>query len=167
MTELKRSPIGERVLRLEDGPLLAGDGTFAADWSFPDTLHVRVFRSSVAHGEIVSIDTSAAAELPGVHAVWTSEDITDIPPIDFRATKYTGLDPYKQPVLATGRVRYVGEPVAVLFANDPYTAEDAAGLVRAEIDELPALTCAADAPGEYAQGNDTEAALIEKGYGDE
>ena len=166
MTEPKRGPIGERVLRLEDGPLLAGEGTFAADWEFPDTIHMRVVRSSVAHGDVRSIETSTAACMPGVYSVWTAEDVTDIPPIEFRATKYTGLDPYKQPVLANGRVRYVGEPLAVVFADDPYTAEDAANLIWAEIDEHAAITDATDPPGEFSPGQDTEATVIEKGYGD-
>ena len=107
MTDLKKGPIGERVLRLEDGPLLAGEGTFAADWNFPDTLHMRVVRSSVAHGDIRSVDIAAAREAEGVFAVWTAADVADIPPIEFRATKYTGLEPYRQPVLAADRVRYV------------------------------------------------------------
>ena len=166
MTEAKRGPIGERVLRLEDGPLLAGEGTFAADWEFPDTIHMSVVRSSVAHGDVRSIETSAAAGMPGVYSVWTAEDVTDIPPIEFRATKYTGLDPYKQPVLANGRVRYVGEPLAVVFADDPYTAEDAANLIWAGIDEHAAITDATDPPGEFSPGQDTEATVIEKGYGD-
>ena len=163
---LKRGPIGQRVLRLEDGPLLAGTGTFAADWSFPDMLHMRVVRSNVAHGIIKGIDVSAAAAADGVVAVWTPEDVADIPDIEFRATKYTGLDPYKQPVLARNRVRYVGEPVAVVFAEDPYLAEDAAGLVFVDIDELPAITDASAQPVEFLPGHDTEATIIEKGYGD-
>lgn len=163
---LKRGQIGERVLRLEDGPLLAGAGTFAADWYFPDTLHMRVVRASVAHGVITGIDTSVAVEMDGVIAVWTPADVADIPLIDFRATKYTGLDPYKQPVLARERVRYVGEPVAVVFADDPYTAEDAANLVFVDIDELPAITDATADPVEFLPGHDSEATIIEKGYGD-
>lgn len=161
----KRGPIGERVLRLEDGPLLAGEGMFAADWSFPDMLHMRVVRSNVAHGTISGIDVSAAA-MAGVFAVWTPEDVADIPDIDFRATKYTGLEPYKQPVLARGRVRYVGEPVAVVFADDPYIAEDAANLVFVDIDEKPAIMEASAPPVEFLPGHDTEATVIEKGYGD-
>ena len=162
----KRGPIGQRVLRLEDGPLLAGAGTFAADWSFPDTLHMRVVRSNVAHGDIRGIDISAAVALEGVFAVWTPDDVANIPRIDFRATKYTGLEPYKQPVLAQGRVRYVGEPVAVVFADTPYIAEDAANLVFADINELPAVTDASAPPSEFLPGHDTEATVIEKGYGD-
>lgn len=163
---LRQGPIGERVLRKEDGPLLAGRGTFAADWSFEDTLHMRVVRSDTAHGVINGIDISAATALDGVVAVWTPDDVADIPDIDFRATKYTGLDPYKQPVLARGRVRYVGEPVAVVFAEDPYTAEDAANLVFADIEALPAVTDAHAAPVEFLPAHDTEATVIEKGYGD-
>ena len=163
---LKRSPIGERVLRLEDGPLLAGQGRFAADWAFPDMLHMRVVRSNVAHGIITGIDTAAAMAVVGVIAVWTPDDVADIPDIDFRATKYTGLEPYKQPVLARGRVRYVGEPVAVVFAENSHIAEDAANLVFVEIDELPAVIDASTAPVEFLPDHDTEATVIEKGYGD-
>jgi aerobic carbon-monoxide dehydrogenase large subunit len=163
---LKRGAIGQRVLRLEDGPLLAGQGTFAADWSFPDMLHMRVVRSDVAHGTITGIDISAAMAIDGVIAVWTPDDVADIPDIDFRATKYTGLEPYKQPVLARGRVRYVGEPVAVVFAENSYVAEDAANLVFVDIDELPAVTDASAPPVEFLPGHDTEATVIEKGYGD-
>ncbi|MEC8463748.1 MAG: xanthine dehydrogenase family protein molybdopterin-binding subunit, partial [Pseudomonadota bacterium] len=116
-------------MRLEDGPLLAGEGKFSADWPFPDMLYMHVVRSSVACGAIRSIDTSAATSSAGVHTIWTAIDIPEIPPIEFRATKYKGLEPYRQPVLAEQRVRYVGEPVAVVFAEDPYIAEDVANRV--------------------------------------
>ena len=159
-------PIGERALRIEDGPLLAGAGTFAADWHFPDCLHVRIARSSVAHGNIHSVDTAAAAAMDGVFAIWTPEDVADVPPIDFRATKYTGLEPYRQPVLAQDRVRYVGEPLAAVFAASPAAAEDAAAMVFAEIEALHPVLDAAATPGPFAEGVDTEATIIEKGYGD-
>lgn len=160
------SPIGQSVPRLEDAPLLAGSGTFAADWVFPDMLHMRVVRSSIAHGDIRSIDAAAALDLDGVIAVWTAADVVDIPPIDFRATKYTGLDPYKQPVLAAERVRYVGEPVAVVFAQTAHIAEDAAGLVFVDFTERAPVLEASEPPGEFLPGTDTEATIIEKGYGD-
>ncbi len=99
-------------------------------------------------------------------AVWTAADVADIPPIDFRLTRIEGLDPYRQPILATDRVRYVGEPVAVVFATDPYIAEDAADLVTVEVEELPALLAADAPPGEFAAGHSTEAAIVRKGYGD-
>ncbi|MEE2996230.1 MAG: xanthine dehydrogenase family protein, partial [Pseudomonadota bacterium] len=166
MTDVKKGPIGERVLRLEDWPLLGGEGTFAADWSFPDTLHMRVVRSNVAHGKLRSVDISTAISLPGVHTIWTAEDVSEIPKIEFRATKYTGLEPYRQPVLATDCVRYVGEPVAVVFADNLYAAEDAANQIWLDIEELPPITDATAPPGEFATGCSTEATVIEKGYGD-
>jgi CO/xanthine dehydrogenase Mo-binding subunit len=99
--------------------LLLGRGRFAADISFPHQLHMRVVRSNHAHGKILSIDCAAARALPGVFAVWTWADIADVQPIDFREGRIEKLEPYRQPVLACERVRYVGEPVAVVFADNP------------------------------------------------
>jgi aerobic carbon-monoxide dehydrogenase large subunit len=158
--------IGRSVPRLEDGPLVTGRGRFAADMGFPHMLHMRVVRSGYAHGRIMSIDSSEALALPGVVAVWTSTDVADIPPIDFRLTRIEGLAPYRQPILAQERVRYVGEPVAAVFAADPYVAEDAADLVGIEIAELPVILDAAAAPGEFEDGRSTEPAVVEKSYGD-
>jgi carbon-monoxide dehydrogenase large subunit len=76
------------------------------------------------------------------------------------------LAPYRQPVLARERVRYVGEPVAAVFATDPYVVEDAADLVAIEIEGLPVLLDAAAPPGEFESGRSTEAAVVEKSYGD-
>jgi aerobic carbon-monoxide dehydrogenase large subunit len=158
--------IGQSVERLEDPPLVTGRGRFAGDINFARQLHMRMVRSSHAHGKIISIDTGAARALPGVVAVWTAADIADVPPIDFREGPIEKLAPYRQPVLATGKVRYVGEPVAAVFAEDPYLAEDAAELVSIEIEELPALLDARAEPGEFAPGRDTEADLLRQGYGD-
>src|SRR5580658_9271964 len=134
--------VGRSVPRLEDRPLVTGRGLFAADVSFAQQLHMRVVRSAHAHGRIVAIDTSAARAAPGVAAVWTAADVAAIPPIDFRLTRIDGLDPYRQPILARERVRYVGEPVAVVFASDAYAAEDAADLVTVEVEVLPELLAA-------------------------
>jgi aerobic carbon-monoxide dehydrogenase large subunit len=158
--------IGRSVPRLEDRPLLTGVGRFAADIAFPHMLHMRVVRSAQAHGRIRSIDASAALALPGVTAVWSCEDVRDIPPIDFRLTRVEGLALYRQPILAHKEVRYVGEPVAAVFANDAYLAEDAADLVAIDIEELPVTLDATEAPVPFADGRSTEAALIEKSYGD-
>ncbi|HXF88288.1 MAG TPA: xanthine dehydrogenase family protein molybdopterin-binding subunit [Xanthobacteraceae bacterium] len=158
--------IGRSVERLEDPPLVTGRGRFAADINFPNQLHMRIVRSNVAHGRIRAIDTAAARALPGVVAVWTSADIADVPPVDFREGPIPALAPYRQPVLAAERVRYVGEPVAAVFAEDAYLAEDAADLVQVEIEELPPLLSAQAAPGEFAPGHSTEAALLRQGYGD-
>ncbi len=92
-----------------------------------------------------AIDAAAALALPGVHAVWTAADVADIPPIDFRLSRIEGLEHYRQRLFADGYVRYVGEPVAAVFADDPYLAEDAAELVELDIEELPAVLHA-DAP---------------------
>jgi len=116
-----RPVIGASVARLEDMPLVTGRGLFAGDVSFPAQLHMRVVRSPVAHGRIVRVNVSDALAAPGVVAAWT---IADLPPIDFRDDRVEPLIPYRQPLLARGRVRYVGEPV--VFAEDPYAAEDAA-----------------------------------------
>jgi aerobic carbon-monoxide dehydrogenase large subunit len=165
-TDTLLGKLGDPVTRLEDPILVTGKGRFAADVNFPNQMHMRVVRSAYAHGTIASIDTTAAASLPGVVAVWTSADVTEIPPIDFRDGKAGTLAPYRQPVLAQGIVRYVGEPVAVVFAENPYLAEDAADLVIVEIDELPVLLDATAPPHEFLPGHSTEATVIEQGYGD-
>lgn len=158
--------IGHRMARLEDGPLVRGEGRFAADVDFPRQLTMRVVRSPVAHGRLGAIDTAAALALPGVHAVWTAADVAELPPIPFRPTKVRGLEPYCQPVLANGRVRYAGEPVAVVFADNAYLAEDAAELVLADIEELPPVLDATAAPSEFLPGHSTEPTVIRKEYGD-
>ncbi|ARQ02480.1 xanthine dehydrogenase molybdenum binding subunit apoprotein [Pseudorhodoplanes sinuspersici] len=160
------SLIGRSIRRKEDPPLVTGKGMFAADVSFPRQLHMRIVRSPFAHGLIRSIDTQTASALPGVVAIWTGDDVADIPPIDFRLTRIEGLESYRQHVLAQNRVRYVGEPVAAVFATDAYVAEDAADLVDLEIEELPVTLDASDAPTEFEPGRLTEPAVIRKGYGD-
>ena len=158
--------IGMAVERLEDPPLVAGRGRFAADINFARQLHMRMVRSNHAHGRIVAIDASDARAVAGVVAVWTAQDIADIGPIDFREGPIEKLAPYRQPVLAKDKVRYVGEPVAAVFAEDPYVAEDAADLVGVEIEELPPLMSARAEPGEFSPGRDTEADVLHQGYGD-
>jgi carbon-monoxide dehydrogenase large subunit/6-hydroxypseudooxynicotine dehydrogenase subunit gamma len=165
-TQSKKPWIGQSVERLEDPPLVTGRGEFAGDINFPHQLHMRIVRSAHAHGRIVSLDATAARALPGVYAVWTAADISDVPPIDFREGSIPALDPYRQPVLADGFVRYVGEPVAAVFAEDPYLAEDAADLVAMEIEELPPLLDAEASPVEFSPGHNSEPALIRQGYGD-
>jgi carbon-monoxide dehydrogenase large subunit len=158
--------IGRSVRRLEDHPLLTGAGRYAADISVPGMVHMRVVRSPVAFGRLAGIHTAEARRHPGAVAVWTAADLADIPPIDFRLTPVPGLEPYRQPVLARDHVRYVGEPIAAVFAADPYTAEDVADLVLPEIEPLsPCLDACAPAT-EFAPGLATEAAIVRKSYGD-
>ena len=166
MAQNRTAYVGRSLPRLEDRPLVTGQGRFAADISFSHQLHMRVVRSARAHGRIVAIDADAACAMPGVVAIWTAVDVAAIPPIDFRLTRIEGLEPYRQPILARERVRYVGEPVAVVFAADPYAAEDASDAVVVDIEALPELLAADAPPGEFAAGHSTEAAIVRKGYGD-
>ena len=165
-TEPLLGNLGDGVTRLEDPPLVTGKGQYAADVNFINQMYMRVVRSGYAHGAIRSIDFQAALALPGVITVWTFGDIEDIPPIDFRDGKNETLAPFRQPVLARGVVRYVGEPVAVVFAENAYIAEDAAELVKVVIDEKTPLLNALDAPQEFLPGHTTEATVIEQSYGD-
>src|SRR6185312_7220201 len=142
---------------------------FAADISFPGQWTMRVVRSPVAHGKIVAIDAAAARALPGVHAVWTHADVAHIPPIPFRLTGLKPLEPYQQPVLANKIVRYVGEPVAIIFAEDAYIAEDAADLVDLSIEELKPTLLATEQPAVYDDERPdltTETSVLRKEYGD-
>ncbi|TSD64387.1 xanthine dehydrogenase family protein molybdopterin-binding subunit [Aeromicrobium piscarium] len=173
--------IGARALRIEDRVLLRGAGRFAADTQRAGELHMRVVRSPIAHGRIVSIDGTEALRLDGVTAVWTYADIADLPAIGFRLTPREELLPYRQPVLARSIVRYVGEPVAVVFAESSYLAEDAAELVDLEIEPLPAHLDPDAEPvdwvdaeqaswaaghGENLPAQDSEASVFTIGYGD-
>jgi carbon-monoxide dehydrogenase large subunit len=158
--------LGDSVERLEDPPLVTGKGRFVGDINFPDQLHMRIVRSAHAHGTIKSIDTSAAEAFPGVIAVWTNADIDDVPPIDFREGSDPTLALFRQYPLARELVRYVGDPVAAVFAEDPYTAEDAAELVILNIDPLPVLINADETPQDFMGKATTEAAVVEQGYGD-
>ena len=162
----KKAFIGQSVTRLEDPPLVTGRGQFAGDINFPHQLTMRIVRSAHAHGRIVRIDVVSARALPGVFAVWTAADIADVPPVDFREGSIPALAPYRQAVLAQSHVRYVGDPVAAVFATDAYIAEDIADLVAVEIEELPPIMDAQAPPVEFAPGHSTEAAVIRQGYGD-
>src|SRR5437764_765704 len=158
--------LGRSVPRLEDRPLVRGQGQFVGDIAFPHQLHMRVVRSPYAHALLRAVDASAALAAPGVVAVWTAADIADLPPIDFRDPANEALRPYRQPLLARDKLRYVGEPVAAVFATDAYLAEDAADLVTVEAEELPPMLDAAAAPSGFAPGLTTEALVLREGYGD-
>jgi len=158
--------IGRSVVRREDRPLITGKGRFAADVSFPGQWTMRVVRSPVAHGRIRAIDASAALAMPGVHAVWTFADVAHIPPIGFRLTGLKTLEPYRQYALAKDIVRYVGEPVAVVFADDQYAAEDAADAVELDIEHLDPIMSATVPPGVFEGERLTEPDVLRKSYGD-
>lgn len=134
-----RPLIGESVLRLEDRPLLVGEGRFLGDVSFEGELHLRVVRSDVAHGVLVGVDLDDVLAAEGVVAAWGADEVAHLPAIEFRMTGFDELRPYCQRVLAGERVRYVGDPVAVVIAEDPYLAEDAAELAFVDIEPLDAV----------------------------
>jgi carbon-monoxide dehydrogenase large subunit/6-hydroxypseudooxynicotine dehydrogenase subunit gamma len=171
MVGVKSEPARNRVFgrslpRLEDPPLLTGHGRFVADIGFPHQLYMRVVRSPYAHALLRRVDISAALAASGTVAVWTAADLADLPPIDFRDPAAEALRSYRQPLLASERLRYVGEPVAAVFATDPYLAEDAADLVSVEADEQTPVLDAGAAPGSFAPGLSTEALVLRAGYGD-
>jgi aerobic carbon-monoxide dehydrogenase large subunit len=162
----ERRVLGHAVPRIEDPPLVTGRGLFAGDVSFARQLHMRMVRSNHANARIVSIDAAAARAMPGVVAVWTADDVADIPPIDFRDPTSDVLKPYRQPVLARGRIRYVGDPIAAVFAEDPYIAEDAADLVAVEVEELPVVLNADDPVGDFDTDHKTEPTIVQYSFGD-
>jgi carbon-monoxide dehydrogenase large subunit len=162
----KGAVVGRALSRVEDEVLLRGRGRFTDDIAFVHSLHMRVVRSQVAHGCILAIDTADARAAAGVFAVWTADDIRDLGPIDFRDAAAEALKPYRQYALTRDRVRYVGDPVAVVFAEDPYIAEDAASLVTVETSELPPLMDVSADIGEFAPGLSTEPVTLASAYGD-
>ena len=165
MTDVQRGAIGQSVQRLEDTPLLRGDGCYVGDLNFPNQLHMRIVRSHVAHGLIRKIHTEEARALRGVVAIWTAADIADAQPIHFRDETAPALAIYRQHLLAQDRVRYVGDPVAAVFATDAYVAEDAADLVTVDVEELPVNLTAHGPPSEFSPGHSTEAIVLSQGYG--
>jgi carbon-monoxide dehydrogenase large subunit/6-hydroxypseudooxynicotine dehydrogenase subunit gamma len=142
--------IGATIERLEDDRLLTGTEPFVADVRLPGQLAAAIVRSPVAHGILRAIRVEAAQAHPGVIDVFTADDIVgdlgSVPVIRPRLSPDASLEPYLQPVLARERVRFVGEPVAVIVADTRHAAEDAAELVILDIEPIqPVLdTDAAD-----------------------
>jgi carbon-monoxide dehydrogenase large subunit len=131
--------VGARVLRKEDPRLLSGKGAYVDDIHLPNTAHVAFLRSPHANARIQSIDVSRARALEGVLDIVTGPDLKDqLPPI----APMGALPDMKSPdnlVLAIGCVRYVGEPVAAVVAEDPYIARDALDLIQVEYEPLPVV----------------------------
>src|SRR5712691_6639052 len=137
---MRNAFIGSRVERREDLRFLRGRGQFVDDLVRDDLLHAVILRSAVAHGRIRAIDTRAALARPGVRAVITAADIgAAIPTIPLRQESSPAFKPFEQPVIAHGKVRYVGEPVAVVVADSAAAAEDALDSIVLEIELLPAV----------------------------
>ncbi len=126
-----RRQIKRSVRRLESRAKVDGSAEYIYNLRLPGMLHGKIFRSSVAHGRILSIDTSAALAVEGVQAVITGQDVCTVIPDPYHGPAF--LD---QPILALEKVRHIGEPVAVVLAADPHVAEEAAELIVAEYDPL-------------------------------
>jgi CO/xanthine dehydrogenase Mo-binding subunit len=126
--------IGRSLPRLEGRDKVTGRAEYTHLMQLSGMLHAKIFRSTVAHGRIKSIDTSAARNVPGVYAVYTSDDVRKV-----IAEPYYGPAFHDQPILAIGKVHFVGEPVAVVLASDPHVADQAAQQITADYDELPAV----------------------------
>ena len=126
--------IGRSLPRLEAREKVTGRAEYTHTMRLPGMLHGKIFRSTVAHGRIKSIDTGAAKKISGVHGVFTADDIRKVIP-----DPYYGPAFHDQPILAIDKVRFVGEPVAVVVASDPHVAEAAVHEIVAEYEELPAI----------------------------
>ncbi|MFD5146898.1 xanthine dehydrogenase family protein molybdopterin-binding subunit [Streptomyces sp. NPDC058401] len=130
--------IGESTLRPDGTLKVTGEFAYSSDMWHEDMLWGQTLRSTVAHAEILSIDVSEALTVPGVHAVMTYEDLPT-------PVKYYGMEFQDTPVLAHGKVRHHGEPVALVAADHPETARRAAAKIKIEYRELPLVTDEASA----------------------
>jgi CO/xanthine dehydrogenase Mo-binding subunit len=126
--------VGRSVLRLEGEAKVTGRAEYVHNMRLPGMLYGKIFRSTVAQGRVVRIDTSAARSLAGVHRVVTIDDVRKVVPNPFYGPAF-----HDQPILAAGKVHYVGEPVAVVLAADPHVADAAAQMIEVEYEELPAV----------------------------
>jgi len=126
--------IGRSPPRLEARAKVSGRAEYTHILRLPGMLTCKIFRSTVPHGRIKSIDVAAARKVPGVYAVYTGEDICKVIP-----DPYYGPAFHDQPILALNKVHYVGEPVAAVLADDPHIADQALQMIAAEYEELPAV----------------------------
>jgi carbon-monoxide dehydrogenase large subunit len=133
--------VGRSVARREDPRLLSGRGRFVDDIELPGLLHAQFVRSTVAHGRITTVDLSEVRQVPGVVAAFTAADLGMGDITAQLGRPLSEFVPTAMPVLARDRVRYVGEPIAVIVARDPYTAEDGLEAAKVTYETLPPVTC--------------------------
>ena len=149
--------VGRRLAHHDFVDKVKGSMLYAADWQLPGMLHSRIVRAVEAPARIVAVDVTAARELPGVVVVMTHEDVPCNEVIE-RASGGLGELLVPMPILATDRVRYVGEPVALIAAESQQIADEAAELVVVELEALPGVfdpeeALAPGAPQVHEQGN--------------
>lgn len=130
---------GSRVPRVEDLRLLTGRGTFVDDVQRPGMLHACFVRSPFARARINGVDASAALALPGVHSVFTAADLNSDIGEAWHAVVGRDVPDTPRPPLAEGEAKFVGDPVALVVADNRYIAEDAIELVEVDYEPLPAL----------------------------
>jgi carbon-monoxide dehydrogenase large subunit len=144
--KVRNSYIGRPMERVEDLRFLRGRGTYVSDVNRPGQLYAAILRSPVAHGIIRSIDIQGAKALPGIRHVLLSTDLgAVVPKIPLRLQSLPQLEPFHQPVLADGKIRYVGEPIAIVLADTPAIAEDGLDHIELNVEPLPAITDRAQA----------------------
>jgi aerobic carbon-monoxide dehydrogenase large subunit len=151
-TEAAPGVIGQRLLRREDPALLTGEAKYTNDMHVPGALHLAVLRSPYAHARIVSVDVSAALELPGVRAAYTGADLADQWAAPMPCA-WPVTDDMKNPAhhpLATTKACYVGDGVACVLADTDAIARDALELIEVEYEPLPAVTDVEDALADTA-----------------
>jgi aerobic carbon-monoxide dehydrogenase large subunit len=138
---MRNSFVGSPVERREDLRFVRGRGQYVDDLSPGGLLHAVILRSSVAHGRIRSIDTAAALKIAGVNAAITARDMPGGPPrIPMRLQPLPEFRPFEQSVIADARVRYVGEPIAVVLATSIAVGEDALDHIAVDIEPLPPVS---------------------------
>lgn len=167
MTDTAVDPVstryaGRRVPRVEDSRLLTGHGAFVDDITRPGMLHACFVRSPFARAVITGIDTSAALALPGVHAVFTAADLNPDVVEAWHAVAGKDVPDTPRPPLAETEVKFVGDPVALVIADNRYLAEDAVDLVVVDYEPLPAVADFRQAVGGSAAG----APVVHEAYPD-
>ncbi len=150
--------IGAAVKRREDFRFIKGIGKYTADINLPDQTYCYFLRSSAAHARIDGIDISAAKTAPGVVAVYTAQDIDASGaggvPCGWLITSRDGtpMKEPKHPILASGKVRHVGDPIVAVIAESLDQAKDAAELIVLDLEELPAVTGYAERAARRSSG---------------
>jgi aerobic carbon-monoxide dehydrogenase large subunit len=143
--------IGQPVLRKEDDTLVRGKGRYTDDLNLPGQAHAVIVRSTHPHGVLKKVDTTGARAMPGVLGIWTGEDMVAagygnfVSRMPLKNRDGTPLLQSNKPILAVGKVRFVGDPIAVVVAETLAQAKDAAEAVDLDIESLPAVTRASEA----------------------
>src|SRR5215213_3108164 len=152
--DLNKYGVGQPVRRTEDPVLVQGQGRYTDDINLPGQAHAVMVRSRNGHGIIKSIDTAAAKAMPGVLAIYTGADLAGYGTlkcaVPFKNRDGSEMKKPPRPSLAADKVRFVGDPVAVVIAETAAQAKDAAEAVEVDIETLPAVTSASEAAKERA-----------------